>query len=499
MDTMKVCAGCGAALAADAPQGLCPQCLLKQGLDTRPATTAASVLANFVPPSPAELARHFPQLDILELMGQGGMGAVFKARQKGLDRVVALKILPPAAGRDPTFAERFTREARALARLNHPNIVTVHDFGQAGEYFYFLMEYVDGANLRQSIRARTLQPREALATIPQICEALQYAHDEGIVHRDIKPENILLDRRGRVKIADFGLAKLLGRSAADFTLTGAQQVMGTPHYMAPEQFEKPLEVDHRADIYALGVVLYEMLTGEVPMGAFAPPSQKVHVDVRLDEVVLRTLAREPDRRYQKVSQLKSDVENISGIVANLPLNLRRALGFEYRSKATLFGLPLVHIATGSDPVTGRRRVARGIIAFGDLAKGVIAFGRIAMGGLTFGGISLGIVPIGGLAFGLFPYAGLALGLVMGYGGVVVAPIALGGLAVGWYAAGGATIGVHAWGSYAHDPIAGEFFKHWSSRGLLYGALALMLVMTAISMLVPWLAQRATLKKDRAPH
>jgi tRNA A-37 threonylcarbamoyl transferase component Bud32 len=497
MDTMKVCAGCGAPLAADAPQGLCPQCLLKQGLDTRPATTAASGLASFVAPLPADLARHFPQLDVLELMGQGGMGAVYKARQKGLDRVVALKILPPAAGRDPAFAERFTREARALARLNHPNIVTVHDFGQAAEYFYFLMEYVDGANLRQGIRARTLQPREALAIIPQICEALQYAHDEGIVHRDIKPENILLDRRGRVKIADFGLAKLLGRSTADFTLTGAQQVMGTPHYMAPEQFEKPLEVDHRADIYALGVVLYEMLTGEVPMGAFAPPSQKVQIDVRLDEVVLRTLAREPERRYQKVSQLQTDVENIAGIVANLPANVRRALGFEFRSKATLFGLPLVHIATGTDPVTGRRRVAKGIVAFGDIAKGVIAFGGIAMGGLTFGGITMGVVPIGGLGFGLFPFAGMAVGLVLGYGGVVVAPIAIGGLAVGWYAVGGTALAVHALGSHARDPVAKEFFKHWSGPGLLYGSLALMLVMTLISMLVPWLVQRRLLKKEQA--
>src|SRR5262245_39302673 len=411
MDTMRVCAGCGAPLTADAPQGLCPQCLLKQGLETRVETTA-TVLANFVAPPPAELARHFPQLDILELMGQGGMGAVYKARQKGLDRVVALKILPPAAGRDPAFAERFTREARALARLNHPNIVTVHDFGQAGDYFYFLMEYVDGANLRQSIRARTLRPREALATIPQICEALQYAHDEGIVHRDIKPENILLDRRGRVKIADFGLAKLLGRSAADFTLTGAQQIMGTPHYMAPEQFERPLEVDHRADIYALGVVLYEMLTGEVPMGAFAPPSQKVQVDVRLDEVVLRTLAREPERRYQKVSQLQTDVENIAGIVANLPPNLRRALGFEYRSKATLWGLPLVHIVAGTDPVTGRRRVAKGIIAFGDVARGFVASGGMAFGVVAFGGLPIGIISVGGLALGFAALGGVAIGLVI---------------------------------------------------------------------------------------
>jgi tRNA A-37 threonylcarbamoyl transferase component Bud32 len=496
MDTMKVCSGCGAPLAADAPQGLCPQCLLKQGLDTRVETTAATVLANFVPPHPADLARHFPLLDILELMGQGGMGAVYKARQKGLDRVVALKILPPAAGRDPAFAERFTREARALARLNHPNIVTVHDFGQAGEYFYFLMEYVDGANLRQSIRARTLQPREALATIPQICDALQYAHDEGIVHRDIKPENILLDRRGRVKIADFGLAKLLGRSAADFTLTGAQQVMGTPHYMAPEQFEKPLEVDHRADIYALGVVLYEMLTGEVPMGAFAPPSQKVQIDVRLDEVVLRTLAREPDRRYQKVSQLKTDVENISGIFANLPLNVRRALGFEYRSRATLFGLPLVHITRGSDPRTGRMRVARGIIAMGDVAKGVVAFGGVAIGFLAFGGVAVGGVAVGGFGLGVVSLSGLAIGLAFAFGGLAVGPIAVGGLAIGVYAAGGGAFGLHAHGGNVRDAVARDFFRGWPLQKLFILTMALALGTSAAGVIVPWLVQRRTLKKER---
>ncbi|MCX5677435.1 MAG: protein kinase, partial [Planctomycetota bacterium] len=144
-----------------------------------------------------------------------------------------------------------------------------------------------------------------------ICEALQYAHEEGIVHRDIKPENILLDKKGRVKIADFGLAKLLGRGPADFTLTQPQQVMGTPHYMAPEQLEHPAEVDQRADIYSLGVVFYEMLTGELPLGRFAPPSQKVQVDVRLDEVVLKTLEKEPGRRYQQASQVRTDVETIA--------------------------------------------------------------------------------------------------------------------------------------------------------------------------------------------
>jgi hypothetical protein len=274
-------------------------------------TPHSAVASGFIPPSPAELSASFPQLEIIELLGQGGMGAVYKARQPRLDRFVALKILPPQAGADPNFAERFAREARALARLSHPLIVTMHDFGDANGMFYFIMEFVDGANLRKLIHAGNLAPEQALAIVPQICEALQYAHDEGVVHRDIKPENVLVDRRGRIKIADFGLAKLLGNAPAEINLTRTQQVMGTPHYMAPEQIERPLSVDHRADIYSLGVVFYEMLTGELPIGRFEPPSEKVAVDVRLDDVVLRALQKQPERRYQHASDLKTDVDSIA--------------------------------------------------------------------------------------------------------------------------------------------------------------------------------------------
>ncbi len=277
-----------------------------------------------MPPLPEELAGQLPQFGDFELLGQGGMGAVYKARQKGLDRMVAIKILPTEISHDPAFAERFTREARALAKLNHPNIVAVYDFGQTsappssgtaeGEnhegLYYLVMEFVDGVNLRQAIQDGKLIPKEALAIVPQICEALQFAHDEGIVHRDIKPENILVDKRGRVKIADFGLAKILGQETTEH-LTATQQVMGTLRYMAPEQMKGSRVVDHRADIYSLGVVFYEMLTGELPVGRFAPPSQKVQIDVRLDEVVLRALENELDKRYQKASDIKTDVESIN--------------------------------------------------------------------------------------------------------------------------------------------------------------------------------------------
>jgi predicted Ser/Thr protein kinase len=315
MTEARVCPDCQSPLAGDEPDGLCPRCLLGSGLrlaeESPPFLDVTTTPPGaFAAPSPADLAGRFPQLEILELLGQGGMGAVYKARQLKLERLVAVKLLPPEWGRDPAFAERFAREARALARLSHPNIVAVHDFGESDGLFYLVMEYVDGANLRQVLQDGPLNPARALAIVPQICEALQYAHEEGIVHRDIKPENILLDRKGRVKIADFGLAKLLGRPRAAFTLTGTHQVMGTLDYMAPEQRQRPQEVDHRADIYSLGVVFYEMLTGELPLGRFAPPSQVARVDQRLDPVVFRALEREPQRRYQRVSHVKSDVESI---------------------------------------------------------------------------------------------------------------------------------------------------------------------------------------------
>lgn len=285
---------------------------MKAGLNTGTEPGAASPTAGgFMPPPVAEIAKLFPQLEVLEFIGKGGMGAVYKARQPALDRLVALKILPPAAASDPGFAERFNREARALARLNHPNIVAIHDFGKAGTLHYLVMEYVDGGNLRQIESVSRLAPEQALAIVPQICEALQFAHSEGIVHRDIKPENILLDKKGRVKITDFGIAKMLGVTTEETRLTGVRDVVGTPHYMAPEQIEKPQTVDHRADIYSLGVVFYEMLTGELPLGKFVPPSRKVQVDVRLDEVVLQALEKEPAMRYQQASQVKTAVETIT--------------------------------------------------------------------------------------------------------------------------------------------------------------------------------------------
>ena len=350
------CPQCGGIRPAGARGELCPRCVagFLQAAPTELSGANNVSAKTFTLPSLADLAPLFPQLEILELIGQGGMGAVYKARQKQLNRLVALKILPPGIGLDPAFAERFSREALALAQLNHPGIVTLYESGQvqnassahleaspsappsvttgaaaaeaacpAMPLYFFLMEFVDGVNLQQLLAGGRVSPREALAIVPQICDALQYAHDAGIVHRDIKPENILIDRRGRVKVADFGLAKIVDSQAelppglvaspdgSVGSLTDIAKVLGTPHYMSPEQVAAPGEVDHRADIYALGVVFYQMLTGELPGKRIEPPSTKVRIDVRLDEVVLRALESQPDRRYQQISEVKTMVETIA--------------------------------------------------------------------------------------------------------------------------------------------------------------------------------------------
>ena len=276
------------------------------------------------PPSIELVAAAFPQLEILDLIGQGGMGAVFKARQPKLNRLVALKILPQSLSDDPAFAERFEREGQLLARLSHPNVVTIHDFGQADGFFFLLMEFVDGVDLGKAMRAKRFTPAQALAIVPKICEALQYAHDEGVLHRDIKPANILLDTKGRVKLADFGIAKLAAEASAATNsadapasaaslpgmLTQAGATLGTPQYMAPEQINCPAQVDFRADIYSLGVVFYELLTGELPVGRFPPPSQKSPVDSRVDEVVMHALEKEREHRQQSAGEMKTQVEAI---------------------------------------------------------------------------------------------------------------------------------------------------------------------------------------------
>lgn len=258
---------------------MCPKCLLAGAAEPTEAGTLPDTRPRPTPPALAEVGAAFPHLEIIELIGQGGMGFVYRARQPRLERDVALKILPQHLADDPKFAERFAREGKLLAKLNHPNIVSIFDFGESGGFFYLLMEFVDGVNLRQAMQAGRFTAEQALSIVPKICEALQFAHEEGVLHRDIKPENILLDAKGRIKIADFGIAKMMENGGAtpsetktekadsstsvvpedaeadesafpgpQAALTVAGTSLGTPQYMAPEQIDQPTSVDHRADI-----------------------------------------------------------------------------------------------------------------------------------------------------------------------------------------------------------------------------------------------------------
>ncbi|MEK7415465.1 MAG: serine/threonine-protein kinase [Planctomycetota bacterium] len=281
------------------PAGDDPARLLGLGITV---TTPAN---HWTPPTVEELTG-IPNIEVQALIGVGGMGAVYRARQTHLDRPVALKILAPERGADPAFAERFSREARAMARLDHPAIVRLYDFGQTGPWLWLVMELVDGATLREVLRTGKLSTTEAIKIVPQLCDALAHAHGAGVVHRDLKPENILIDSHGRAHIADFGLAKLRNDSSS---LTATGTVMGTLHYMAPEQIEGSPTVDHRADIYALGVVIYEMLTGGLPLGRFAPPSQTAGVDARLDDVVHKSLERQPDQRWQSADEVRKAMDS----------------------------------------------------------------------------------------------------------------------------------------------------------------------------------------------
>ncbi len=420
---MTPCPECGSQMPERAPHGLCPKCLLQAG---RQQTTTNLSAGKEAPgkqrptaPDPDDLAKQLPQLDIRELIGQGGMGFVYKAKQRHLDRDVALKILHSELQQDPAFAKRFEREAQALAKLNHPNIVSVFDSGhtEAGNY-YFIMEFVDGVNLRDVLQSGHLEPEKALTVVPQVCEALQYAHERGIVHRDIKPENILIDSRGQVKIADFGLAKLLNPSSQNENISRVGQRMGTAHYMAPEQVQDATDVDHRADIYSLGVVFYEMLTGELPIGHFSPPSKTVKLDGRLDKVVLRTLENRPEKRYQQASDLKTEIEFV--LAPRPPRRGKRAA-----SSTVIMGMPLWSIAYGPDLENGEMRGhAHGIFALGELATGIVAVGAVAVGGITLAPVSIGVIAVGAVAMGGVTIGGVSIG-ILSYGAVALGVFAYG--------------------------------------------------------------------------
>src|SRR5436190_5665762 len=266
--------------------------------------------ASWQPPSVAEIAAWLPAYEVESLIARGGMGAVYKARQRQLNRSVALKLLPVEVSLDEAFSERFRREAQTLARLDHPNIVRIFDFGETTEgHLFYAMEFVEGEDLQQRQRRGLIDPGVAFAALQQVCAALECAHGQGIVHRDIKPANVLITGDGRVKLADFGLAVPAEPAPAD-RLTQAGSTLGTIEYAAPEQLNRSTEtaarlpIDHRADIYSVGVMAYELLTGELPRGVFPPPSETGGPDPRYDEVVMRALQQNPANRWQSVREFR---------------------------------------------------------------------------------------------------------------------------------------------------------------------------------------------------
>ncbi|MBK7865033.1 MAG: serine/threonine protein kinase, partial [Archangiaceae bacterium] len=277
------------------------------------AAPAAEAAAPAPPPS-------IPGYELLEIIGKGGMGEVWRARQLSLQRLVAVKVLPPRLAKDPEFVARFDKETNALASLSHPNITQIIDRGVSGDHYYFVMELVTGKSLREVISQGRPTPAEALKIAAQIARAIDHAHSQQIIHRDLKPENILIDERGHVKVADFGLAGMRG-TAKNVALTATAVAMGTVNYMAPEQRRDAKNVDHRADIYSFGVMLYELLTGELPIGRFKLPSERIRgLDRRLDDLVGKTLEPEIEARPARAAEIAEQLESLLSTASTAPLD-----------------------------------------------------------------------------------------------------------------------------------------------------------------------------------
>ena len=272
------------------------------------------------PPTPAELQKMLPQYEVEALWGRGGMGAVYKGRQKSLHRSVAIKVLPEDFGTgedDPhQYVERFKLEARAMATLDHPAILSVHDFGQTENgQLYIVMEFIDGMDIYAYLQHHggKLPHEHAIAICSHVLDALQYAHDSGVIHRDIKPSNVMINSQGRVKLCDFGLAKRITQEDEDSAppLTMPDMAMGTPDFVAPETLDPALKADGRADLYAVGVMLYQLLTGKLPRGQFELPSEMLpEIDPRFDGVVTRALQANPDSRYGSATEFRGDLNEI---------------------------------------------------------------------------------------------------------------------------------------------------------------------------------------------
>jgi len=304
-EASRTCPRCGLRVPSDRFQ-VCPACLISE--DEPEAVIAQGALK------------------LGQELGHGGMGTVFRARHVRLGRDVAVKFLPAELADSAEFRTRFAREAHALALLNHPNIVTIHDYGEEGGQGYIVMELVEGSSLAEQL---PLAPERAIGIVLQICDALSYAHQQGIVHRDIKPGNVLIDRSGKVKVTDFGLARMAGDGARGWTLTAPDRALGTLYYMAPEVL-RGAAPSPQVDVYALGVLLYESMTGALPVGDFE------RLPGAIDHVVRRALSQLPAKRHASVDEFASDLRRARHHVTARPGELPAAEKQWFRAVVLLY-------------------------------------------------------------------------------------------------------------------------------------------------------------------
>jgi TolB-like protein/Tfp pilus assembly protein PilF len=325
----RVCEKCDAEIPADAPEGGCPGCLLESGLrlldeeaENVDANAAAAARQNRKAARAAEMLGELGDYELLEEVGRGGQGVVFRARQKSLNRTVALKVISLGQWASKAHVKRFRREAEAAASLDHPSIVPIHEVGEREGSCYFSMQFIDGGQLDEVVRRTPMSIRQAAELIAKVARTVHYAHEHGILHRDIKPGNILLDQDGEPHLTDFGLARLV---ETESTVTATLDVLGTPSYMAPEQASgNNTGISRNTDVYGVGAVLYQLLTGHAPFAGGTtyetikllldteprpPRSLNPKIDRELSTICLKCLEKDPKRRYSSALALAEDLEH----------------------------------------------------------------------------------------------------------------------------------------------------------------------------------------------